>query len=125
MGVQKYGRTTGFQLGAVQDVNFSVDVCYIALGEFCFPGYEARFVNQISVSGASFSAPGDSGSLMVTQGGNQPVALLFAGDGQLTIGNPIDPGTAALRRHDRRRSARRRATGRPHLPRAPRPATTA
>ena len=91
MGVQKYGRTTGFQLGAVQDVNFSVDVCYFALGEFCFPGYEARFVNQISVSGASFSAPGDSGSLMVTQGGNQPVALLFAGDGQLTIGNPIIP----------------------------------
>ena len=91
MGVQKYGRTTGFQLGAVQDVNFSVDVCYFALGEFCFPGYEARFVDQISVSGASFSAPGDSGSLMVTQGGNQPVALLFAGDGQLTIGNPIIP----------------------------------
>ena len=91
MGVQKYGRTTGFQLGAVQDVNFSVDVCYFALGEFCFPGYEARFVNQISVSGASFSAPGDSGSLIVTQGGNQPVGLLFAGDGQLTIGNPIIP----------------------------------
>ena len=91
MGVQKYGRTTGFQLGAVQDVNFSVDVCYFALGEFCFPGYEARFVNQISVSNPSFSAPGDSGSLIVTQGGNQPVALLFAGDGQLTIGNPIIP----------------------------------
>ena len=91
MGVQKYGRTTGFQLGAVADINFSVDVCYFALGEFCFPGYEARFVNQIAVSGASFSAPGDSGSLMVTQGGNQPVALLFAGDGTLTIGNPIVP----------------------------------
>jgi fibronectin type 3 domain-containing protein len=28
---------------------------------------------------------------MVTQGGNQPVALLFAGDGTLTIGNPIVP----------------------------------
>ena len=75
----------------MQDVNFSVDVCYFALGEFCFPGYEARFVNQISVSNPSFSAPGDSGSLIVTQGGNQPVALLFAGDGQLTIGNPIIP----------------------------------
>ena len=92
MGVQKYGRTTGFQQGTVQDVNFAVDVCYFALSEdFCFPGFEARFVNQIAVSPGTFSAPGDSGSLMVTQGGNQPVALLFAGDGTLTIGNPIVP----------------------------------
>jgi hypothetical protein len=56
-----------------------------------FPGYEARYVNQIAVSPGTFSAPGDSGSLMVTQSGNQPVALLFAGDGTLTIGNPIIP----------------------------------
>jgi fibronectin type 3 domain-containing protein len=91
MGVQKYGRTTGLQQGTVQDVNLSVDVCYFPLGDQCFPGYEARYVNQISVSPGTFSAPGDSGSLMVTQGGNQPVALLFAGDGTLTIGNPIIP----------------------------------
>jgi hypothetical protein len=91
MGVQKYGRTTGLQQGTVQDVNLAVDVCYFPLGDFCFPGYEARYVNQIAVSPGTFSAPGDSGSLMVTQGGNQPVALLFAGDGTLTIGNPITP----------------------------------
>ncbi|MCI0635996.1 MAG: hypothetical protein L0206_19085, partial [Actinobacteria bacterium] len=91
MGVQKYGRTTGLQLGTVEDISLMVDVCYFPFGEFCFPGYEARFVNQISVSPGTFSAPGDSGSLMVTQGGNQPVALLFAGDGNLTIGNPIIP----------------------------------
>ena len=91
MGVQKYGRTTGLQQGTVQDVNLSVDVCYAGFEDFCFPGFEARFVNQISVSPSTFSAPGDSGSLMVTQGGNQPVALLFAGDGTLTIGNPIIP----------------------------------
>jgi fibronectin type 3 domain-containing protein len=91
IGVQKYGRTTGLQQGAVQDVNLAVDVCYFPLGDFCFPGYEARYVNQIAVSPGTFSAPGDSGSLMVTQGGNQPVALLFAGDGTLTIGNPIIP----------------------------------
>jgi fibronectin type 3 domain-containing protein len=92
MGVQKYGRTTGLQQGTVQDVSFSVDVCYLPLSEdFCFPGFEARYVNQIAVSPGTFSAPGDSGSLMVTQGGNQPVALLFAGDGTLTIGNPIIP----------------------------------
>ncbi|MGH3127765.1 MAG: fibronectin type III domain-containing protein [Gaiellaceae bacterium] len=86
--VQKYGRTTGLQLGSVVDTNLSVDVCYIAFGEFCVQ--EARFAGQISVSPGPFSAPGDSGSLIVTQGSNQPVALLFAGGDGLTIGSPID-----------------------------------
>jgi chitodextrinase len=86
--VQKYGRTTGLQLGNVAGTNVSVDVCYIAFGDVCFQ--EARFVGQISVSPGPFSAPGDSGSLIVTQGGNQPVALLFAGGDGLTIGSPID-----------------------------------
>ena len=85
--VQKYGRTTGFQLGTVAATNVTVDVCYVFL-VICFQ--EARFVNQISVSPGAFSAAGDSGSLIVTQGGNQPVALLFAGGDGLTIGSPID-----------------------------------
>jgi fibronectin type 3 domain-containing protein len=89
MAVQKYGRTTGFQLGSVEATNVSVDVCYLLIFEFCLQ--EARFVGQISVSPGTFSAPGDSGSLIVTQGGNQPVALLFAGGDGLTIGSPIDP----------------------------------
>ncbi|HEU5491172.1 MAG TPA: fibronectin type III domain-containing protein, partial [Gaiellaceae bacterium] len=88
LAVQKYGRTTGLQLGSVVDTNLSVDVCYIAFGEFCVQ--EARFAGQISVSPGPFSAPGDSGSLIVTQGTNQPVALLFAGGDGLTIGSPID-----------------------------------
>ncbi|HJS49452.1 MAG TPA: fibronectin type III domain-containing protein, partial [Gaiellaceae bacterium] len=88
MAVQKYGRTTGLQLGDVAATNVSVDVCYLVLFEFCLQ--EARFIGQISVSPGPFSAPGDSGSLIVTQGGNQPVALLFAGGDGLTIGSPID-----------------------------------
>ncbi len=87
--VQKYGRTTGLQLGSVAATNVTVDVCYLVIFEFCLQ--EARFVGQISVSPGTFSAPGDSGSLIVTQGGNQPVALLFAGGDGLTIGSPIDP----------------------------------
>ncbi|HEX2346332.1 MAG TPA: fibronectin type III domain-containing protein [Gaiellaceae bacterium] len=86
--VQKYGRTTGLQLGNVAGTDLTVDVCYLVLFEFCLQ--EARFVGQISVSPGPFSAPGDSGSLIVTQGGNQPVALLFAGGDGLTIGSPID-----------------------------------
>jgi len=85
--VQKYGRTTGYQLGTVVEINVTVDVCYLFL-VICFQ--EARFVNQISVSPGAFSAAGDSGSLIVTQGANQPVALLFAGGDGLTIGSPID-----------------------------------
>ena len=88
MAVQKYGRTTGFQLGSVAATNVSVDVCYLVIFDFCLQ--EARFVDQISVSPGAFSAPGDSGSLIVTQGGNEPVALLFAGGDGLTIGTPID-----------------------------------
>ncbi len=86
--VQKYGRTTGLQLGNVAEINVTVDVCYVVFFDFCLE--DARFVNQISVTPGPFSAPGDSGSLIVTQGGNQPVALLFAGGEGLTIGNPID-----------------------------------
>ncbi|MGH3372784.1 MAG: fibronectin type III domain-containing protein, partial [Nocardioidaceae bacterium] len=54
----------------------------------CFQ--QARFVDQIAVTPDSFSAGGDSGSLIVTQGGNEPVALLFAGGDGRTIGTPID-----------------------------------
>ena len=88
LAVQKVGRTTGFQQGTVAGTNVSVDVCYLLLFEFCLQ--EARFVGQISISPGPFSAPGDSGSLVVTQGGNQPVGLLFAGGDGLTIANPID-----------------------------------
>ena len=56
----------------------------------CFPGFQAHFVNQFSVTPGPFSDSGDSGSLIVAQGSNQPVGLLFAGGDGLTIANPID-----------------------------------
>ena len=92
--VQKYGRTTGFTQGSINAVNVDVDVCYFPLSEtICFPGFEAHFVNQFSVPDGAvpFSASGDSGSLLVAQGSNQPVGLLFAGGDNLTIANPIGP----------------------------------
>ena len=93
MQVQKYGRTTGFTTGSINAVNVDVDVCYFPLTEtICFPGYQAHFVNQFSIPDGSvpFSAAGDSGSLLVTTGSNNPVGLLFAGGDGLTIANPID-----------------------------------
>jgi hypothetical protein len=53
--------------------------------------FSETFTQQIVVDGGSFSAPGDSGSLIVTQDTADPVALLFAGSDQNTAGNPVGP----------------------------------
>jgi hypothetical protein len=82
--VQKYGRTTGRTEGTVTGINATVLIKY--------DKGQARFVEQVVVkglNGSAFSAGGDSGSLIMTSGGNQPVALLFAGSSTSTIGNPI------------------------------------
>lgn len=81
----KYGRTTGQTKGRISAINATVNVNYGA------PGV-ARFVDQIIITG-SFSAGGDSGSLIVIQKGaneRKPVGLLFAGSANTTIANPID-----------------------------------
>lgn len=87
--VKKYGRTTGLTKGRVYALNATVDV-----------GYDsgvARFVNQIIITPGSFSAGGDSGSLIVVDGkgrnranDRKPVGLLFAGSSFMTVANPID-----------------------------------
>lgn len=86
MRVMKSGRTTGFTKGRIDSINVIVNV-----------GYDkgvARFVNQIIITPGSFSAGGDSGSLIVSndRGSNKrrPVGLLFAGSTLVTVANPID-----------------------------------
>lgn len=83
--VQKFGRTTELTKGQVTGVNATVNVGY-------GPGKTAKFVKQIIIeSGATFSAGGDSGSLIVTDDENlNPVGLLFAGSSTHTIANRID-----------------------------------
>lgn len=84
--VMKYGRTTSQTKGKIYAINATVDV-----------GYDsgiARFVNQIVITPGSFSAGGDSGSLIVIERGadaRKPVGLLFAGSAVLTVANPIGP----------------------------------
>jgi len=88
MKVLKYGRTTGQTKGRVYAINVTVDV-----------GYDsgvARFENQIVITPGTFSAGGDSGSLIVvdskrTSDHHKPVGLLFAGSSRYTIANPIGP----------------------------------
>lgn len=85
MRVKKYGRTTGQTSARVYAINTTVNVGY-STGT-------ARFVNQVAIRGGGFSAGGDSGSLIVVNGGSndrRPVALLFAGGGSFTFANPIN-----------------------------------
>lgn len=85
MKVQKYGRTTGHTHGRVTGINAVIDVSY--------RGGTARFEDQILITGGGFSAGGDSGSLIVSEGllaaDRRPVGLLFAGSATSTIANPI------------------------------------
>jgi hypothetical protein len=83
MAVKKTGRTTGLTTGKVAAVAVTVNVQY--------SGGVAKFVNQIWINSGGFSNSGDSGSLIVVNGGTgpHPVALLFAGGGKSTFANPI------------------------------------
>jgi hypothetical protein len=90
--VQKYGRTTALTKGIIAGINVTVSVGYSS--------GTAQFVDQIIVvpiTGA-FIKPGDSGSLLVTDPGREPVGLLFAGNssGTYAIANPIDEVLTAL-----------------------------
>ena len=80
MAVKKTGRTTGLTFGEVTDVNVTIVVNYGLDGK-------ARFDNQIGFT--DIAGPGDSGSLIVTESGNQPLGLEFAGSDVASFGNPI------------------------------------
>ncbi|HEV2705090.1 MAG TPA: hypothetical protein VGV59_04150 [Pyrinomonadaceae bacterium] len=87
--VQKSGRTTGHTTGSVSSINTSVSIQY---QQGCGGGkkFTGSFTNQVVINSSTFSAGGDSGSLIVSSGAcPQPVALLFAGSSTTTIGNPI------------------------------------
>ena len=88
--VQKYGRTTGLTSGEVTGIDATVNVCYLVWWNWCLES--AIFVDQIQITSASgsFSAGGDSGSLVVDMDRN-PVGLLFAGSSEATFANPIGP----------------------------------
>lgn len=88
MKVLKYGRTTGLTKGRVYAINVTVNVGYGS-------DLEALFKNQIIITPGTFSAGGDSGSLIVVDSKrsadhHKAVGLLFAGSSLYTIANPID-----------------------------------
>ena len=89
LAVAKSGRTTGFTTGTISSINTSVNVGY---QQGCGKGkkFTVSFTGQIVISSSTFSAGGDSGSLIVTNNASHnPVGLLFAGSSTTTIANPI------------------------------------
>jgi len=90
MAVEKVGRTTGFTTGKIFDVQASVKVHY-SMGILTFD-------DQVLVQGDSgtFSAAGDSGSVIVDSLQRQASALLFAGSPAFTIGNKLANVLSAL-----------------------------
>lgn len=87
-GVAKSGRSTGLTCSTLQAVITTVSVVYDAAcgGATAFT---ATFANQVIINGGSFSAAGDSGSLIVTSDTARPVALLYGGNSTSTSANPI------------------------------------
>jgi hypothetical protein len=89
MAVEKSGRTTGTTTEIIASTNTSVKVQYQLN---CGSGkkFTLTYTNQVLINNTTFSAGGDSGSLIVTNNNcHQPVALLFAGSSSTTITNPI------------------------------------
>ena len=97
LNVQKYGRSTALTHGYIDAINAIINVGYRA--------GTARFIGQIVIKSTNASVPfsiaGDSGSLIVVEGGTnarKPVGLLFAStsDNVYTLANPINDVLAAF-----------------------------
>jgi len=91
MSVHKFGRTTGYTVGTVSSVDTDVTVQY-DIGNISFTGQ----IIIVGTGSKSFSAAGDSGSLILQRGTNKAVALLFAGSKSHTIANHISDVLKAL-----------------------------
>jgi hypothetical protein len=88
MPVAKSGRATGLTCSTVLSIILSTSVQYHK-GCGSSGTFTVNYANQVQVSGGSFSAAGDSGSLVVSQNSADPVALLYAGSDTDTVGNPV------------------------------------
>jgi hypothetical protein len=87
--VAKSGRTTGLTCSTVTSVSTSVQVAYETSCGSNVTAFNATYAGQVVINGGSFSAGGDSGSLIVTQANARPVALLYGGSTTDTVANPI------------------------------------
>jgi hypothetical protein len=94
--VSKSGRTTGLTCSNIQSLNLTILVNYDAVCGATSPAFTAYFTNQVTISGGTFSAGGDSGSLVVDTSTSRAVGLLYGGNSTSTVANPIQDVIAAF-----------------------------
>ena len=87
--VAKSGRTSG--LTCANLLSASTDGITVAYDSSCggATAFNAVFNGQMIVNSGTFSAGGDSGSLIVAADTARPVGLLYAGNATSTVANPI------------------------------------
>ena len=92
--VAKSGRATGLTCSSVSAINVTASVTY---QKGCDgTEFQQTFSDLIVVEGGDFSAQGDSGALIVTQGSGDPLALLVASSDGATLGSPVSDVLSAL-----------------------------
>jgi hypothetical protein len=91
MIVHKFGRTTSYTVGRVSSIDTDVTVGY-ETGNFTFQ----EQIIVVGTQGTSFSAAGDSGSLIMERSTNKAIGLLFAGSSSHTIANHVEDVLQAL-----------------------------
>jgi hypothetical protein len=95
LAIAKSGRSTGLTCSTITAINAVVNVQY-QKGCGTGPSFTATFSDLVIVGDQSFSADGDSGSLLVTQSGADPVALIVASADTETVAAPVSDVLAAL-----------------------------
>jgi hypothetical protein len=87
--VAKVGRTTGLTCASIVAVNVASSIAYAQNCDGTGTTFTVNYTDMVQVGGGQFGAPGDSGSLIVTQDTAEAVALLVGGNEQDAIGNAI------------------------------------
>jgi len=87
--VAKVGRTTGLTCASILAVNVSTSITYTQNCDGTGTSFPVSYTDMVQVTGGQFGAPGDSGSLIVTQDTAEAVALLVGGNDQDAVGNAI------------------------------------
>jgi len=89
MAVAKSGRSTGLTCSTVLSVATNTSVEYNTKCDGGGTAFTVDYDDQVDIDGGSFSAEGDSGSLVVTQSTTDPVGLLYGGSDTDTVANPV------------------------------------
>ena len=96
MKVAKSGRTTGLTCSTITSLQTMTSVAYETACGTNVTAFNATYINQVVIAGGTFSAGGDSGSLIVDSTTARPVALLYGGSDTDTVANPIGDVIAAF-----------------------------